>query len=169
MPYVVQLEFFHLPLNQTFGDLFSEARERVHDGIPLKTCLRVFDPGRGILDLLKKAEALEKRDRMLHGQFAEAKGWYRSLLDYRISWIARRQLAMRRRAHSWAVQRIEQAIRRDQIIGIEVLRGKQWRLVEKNERHELCGSVRKSAGAWVFMYESPDLFGVEQRLVAHCM
>ncbi len=169
MPCVVQLEFFHLPLNRTLDDLFSEARERVEDGVPLKTCLRVFDPGRGVLDLLQKAERLQKRDRVLHEQFAEAKGWYRTLLDYRISWMARRQLALRSRAHAWAVQRIEQAIRRDQIIGIEVLRGREWRLVGKDERHELCESVRKSAGAWVFMYECPDLFGVQQQLIAHCM
>lgn len=167
MPYVVELEFFHLPLHQTLGDLFAEARERIRDEVPLKIHLRVLDTLEEILPTLKESEALRRKDRILHEQFSEAKRWRRMWLDCRIRWLARRRSFLRKVVRAWAVARIRRAVRDKEPVGIEVHRGKSWRLVEKNERHELGESIQKSEDVWIFVFEGQDLLGTQQTMVTN--
>ena len=165
MRYVVQAEFFHTPVDGTLGDLLGDAVGRLKDRSPIKTHVRYPDPTGVVTVHVLATERLLAKKEQAENQLSESQGWRRWWLSKKAMWFSRELRYYKRRAHELALDQLRLMIKLRQDIAIEVARGEKFRLVKRDELHELFESARAASAVWLVVYESTDLLSYESRMV----
>jgi len=150
---IAQAEFFHVNVRGTLGGLLNECRERVDDGSPIKTHVRFFDDTGAITRLVEKARKIKVKRRAADRAFSKAQGWYRKWLDYKISRLAGRSLAIGEEALALAAKQLQLAADLKRPIAFETTRRTPtYRPVRADEVHELVEAAKKASGVWLWLY-----------------
>lgn len=155
---IIQAEFFHVGGENiaTLAELLAECQGRAIDGAQIKTTVRFFDKESFLTDLaLKLAQAKMKRDELVTLLITAGK-FKQIILAYRYHRLHRKIGRMRERNKFLVIKRLCAIAETSQEIGIECP-DRSFRLIRRNETHELLERVWKATSVWIFVFEPNDL------------
>lgn len=178
---IVQAEFFHVGGTETptFEALLEECRERVKEGLELvlrghegrphiKTVVRFFDETGELTRLALKADQLKRRDKKILDGLVSSTGLRRWFLNLKSRRLAGQTLALQETARLLAAHRLRDAIKASRTVAVEKF-DHSFRLVRKDELHELAESATNSRNVWLFVFRPNNLLSDTNTPVASVM
>lgn len=178
---IVQAEFFHVGGKDTpsLDALLEDCGRRAADGFELalhrgearsgiKTVVRFIDSDDTLTNIALRAEALERRDREIMKSFQSTSGLRRWWLNTQSRRLARKIILLKDRARAQSVKLLRKAIRLSYHVALE-RPDRSFRLIRKDEAHELLEAATKARSVWIFVFRPNDLLADKNRMIACAM
>lgn len=180
LPNIVQAEFFLVGVRS--GDslevAMTEMRDRIANGLQdvlggmdpdevktgIKACVRFYDLSGRITALVEREHVLDVAHREANEQFRTSAGLRRMFWRWKLAWLLTKIIDIRDRQHVYTTQEFEAKLNSGQQVAVE-RQDHTYRIIRKDEAHELVEAIKASHNVWIFLFKYNDLLADKNKLV----